>query len=393
MAFVRNFRGSIVAIVVALAAVALTADGGPDHQISSPEYGTSGGNINDISRLFCCSGTLGSLVSDGQFLYILSNNHVLARSDQAAAGEDVSQPGLVDNACQAEDIVADLAAYPRLGSNVDAAVATLRSSTMSTAGSIMDIGPPSPTTLNPSVGLAVAKSGRTTGLTRGTIGAINVDLSVQYQVQCGFGKKFVVDYTDQFAVNSSSFSAGGDSGSLIVSDDSNHNPVGLLYAGSSSTTFANPINDVLTQVSQAVGRTVSFTLSGQPGGGSGGGGGGGGGGRGRGRGGAAATNSSTTPGPPSVFNLTDAEVARGRRAKENHGKQLRSNPSVLGVGVGEDPAAPGQAAVIVYLLRGSSRANIARDLDGVSTVIVETDPIVAYGWNEPLGGGGACKVR
>ena len=106
-----------------------------------------------------------------------------------------------------------------------------------------------------------------------------------------------------------------------------------------------------------------------------------------------ATNSSTTPGPPSVFNLTDAEVARGRRAKENHGKQLRSNPSVLGVGVGEDPAAPGQAAVIVYLLRGSSRANIARDLDGVSTVIVETDPIVAYGWNEPLGGGGACKVR
>ena len=68
-----------------------------------------------------------------------------------------------------------------------------------------------------------------------------------------------------------------------------------------------------------------------------------------------------------------------------------SDPSVLGVGVGEDPAAPGQAAVVVYLLRGSSRAAIARDLDGVATVIVETDPIVASGWNERLGGG--CKAR
>ena len=64
---------------------------------------------------------------------------------------------------------------------------------------------------------------------------------------------------------------------------------------------------------------------------------------------------------------------------------------MLGVGVGEDPAAPGQAAVVVYLLRGSSRAAIARDLDGVATVIVETDPIVASGWNERLGG--SCKAR
>ena len=41
--------------------------------------GTSGGNVNDISHAFCCSGTLGSLVTKGGTQYILSNNHVLAR--------------------------------------------------------------------------------------------------------------------------------------------------------------------------------------------------------------------------------------------------------------------------------------------------------------------------
>src|SRR5262245_8463605 len=115
MNHLRSYRCSIVYLVFALAAVAVTADGGPNHQVSSPDYGTSGGNINDISKLFCCSGTLGSLVSDGELLYILGNNHILARSGEAALGEDVSQPGLVDTACQAGEIVADLAAFAPLG--------------------------------------------------------------------------------------------------------------------------------------------------------------------------------------------------------------------------------------------------------------------------------------
>src|SRR6266571_9543582 len=63
-------------------------------------FGSSGGNINDISKAFCCSGTLGSLVKDSSNVqYILSNNHVLADADQASPGEDISQPGLIDNNC------------------------------------------------------------------------------------------------------------------------------------------------------------------------------------------------------------------------------------------------------------------------------------------------------
>jgi hypothetical protein len=135
-------RSAVLALAACMLTIApsLYADGGANHQVVSANYGVSGGNINDTTRRFCCSGTLGSLVQSGTNQYILSNNHVLARGDQAAAGEDVSQPGLIDNGCQVPRIVADFTTAPALGSNVDAAIAQLRSGTMNTTGSIEDIG-------------------------------------------------------------------------------------------------------------------------------------------------------------------------------------------------------------------------------------------------------------
>src|SRR5215813_2703867 len=102
MKFLRFTR--IVFLMMAFSALmigpALFADGGANHQVRNVNFGVSGGNVNDISRRFCCSGTLGALVSAGQTQYVLSNNHVLAREDQAAPGENISQPGLVDTNCQ-----------------------------------------------------------------------------------------------------------------------------------------------------------------------------------------------------------------------------------------------------------------------------------------------------
>jgi hypothetical protein len=46
---------------------------------------------------------------------------------------------------------------------------------------------------------------------------------------------------------------------------------------------------------------------------------------------------------------------------------------------------------MIYAQRGQARAAIARELDGVRTHVVETDPIVAYGWNTAMGGGTSCK--
>ena len=85
----------------------------------------------------------------------------------------------------APPIVADFTTAPVLGSNVDAAIAQLRPGAMNTTGFIQDIGTISSVVKAPSVGLAVAKSGRTTGFTTGTISSINTSVNVQYQKNCG----------------------------------------------------------------------------------------------------------------------------------------------------------------------------------------------------------------
>src|SRR5262249_46278630 len=63
--------------------------------------GVSGGNGNDSGSGVCCGGTLGAVVSRGGHLYILSNSHVLARSDLGAVGDPILQPGLLDASCSA----------------------------------------------------------------------------------------------------------------------------------------------------------------------------------------------------------------------------------------------------------------------------------------------------
>src|SRR5579862_3105610 len=96
------------------------------HRTRQMQFGVSGGNVNDTTGNFCCSGTLGSLVTDGTTLYILSNNHVLAREDRAAAGEEISQPGTIDNNCQPGDVVGHLSrSVPLTSAIVDAAIAEL----------------------------------------------------------------------------------------------------------------------------------------------------------------------------------------------------------------------------------------------------------------------------
>ena len=65
-------------------------------------------------------------------------------------------------------------------------------------------------------------------------------------------------FDDQVSIETAGFSAGGDSGSLIVTDDAQKNPVALLFAGSGTITFANRIENVLA----AFGVTVDDTTGG-----------------------------------------------------------------------------------------------------------------------------------
>jgi hypothetical protein len=348
------------------------ADGGSNHRVRNQRFGVSGGNVNDASRSFCCSGTLGALITDGSNQYILSNNHVLGRSGQAVAGEDVSQPGLIDSGCRIATVVADYSGAAVLGSsNVDAAVAQLRPGTMDSSGFIEDIGVPSSTIQAPTIGLSVAKSGRTTGFTTGSVSSINTSVSVQYQRGCGGGKKFTVSFTNQVVINSSTFSAGGDSGSLIVTNNASHNPVALLYAGSSTSTIGNPIGEVLVKLGAALGRTFSF----------GGGGGGGG---------------STSPSGPKARQagerqpfipgleglmpiLPEQASDRASAVLEVHRANLMFQPGVIGAGVGASGRVDGEAAIVIYVNKeAGTRPILPNDIEGIPVMVILTDPFVAF---------------
>ena len=329
-----------------------SADGGANHQVRTLEFGSSGGNVNDISNAFCCSGTLGALLTNGTNQYILSNNHVLGRSGQAVPGEDVSQPGRIDNNCAPGEIVGDFTAAPLLGpSNVDAAVAQLRAGTMKSDGSILDIGVISNVVQPAALGLAVKKSGRTTGLTSSTVTSINTDVVIQYQEGCGKGKKFRVTYNDQVVIGGSGFSAGGDSGSLIVTNNACPQPVALLYAGSSTSTIGNPIGEVLTQIGSTLGTPVQFvgtTCS------------------------AGFTTSSAGP--------TQAELTRVRNVKNRHKGNMLELPGILGVGVGGADDNPTEAVIVVYVERGRQLPGaIANRVDGVRVKVVNTEEFTAFG--------------
>jgi len=341
------------------------ADGGPNHRVRNLHLGVSGGNVNDETRRFCCSGTLGALISDGTTQYILSNNHVLARGDQAVVGEDVSQPGLIDNNCAVSTVVADFTGASPLGSNVDAAVAQLRVGQMDPTGFIEDIGVPSSTVVSPSVGLTVAKSGRTTGFTTGTISSINTSVNVQYQRDCGSGKKFTVSYTNQVVINSSTFSAGGDSGSLIVTNNASHNPVALLFAGSSSTTIGNPIGEVLTKLGTALGRTFSFGVGGVAGPIS--------------SGASAGGREPFVPGLDSLMPQLPAQAAdRASAVLERYRASLMFQPGVMGAGVGLSDKADGAAAIVIYVNKDSGvKPFLPDNIEGIPVTIVLTDQFIA----------------
>ena len=89
--------------------------------------------------------------------------------------------------------------------------------------------------------MEVQKYGRTTGYTKGRITGLNATIDVGYAAG-------TARFEDQIVISGNGFSAGGDSGSLIVSDGfllADRRPVGLLFAGTAVSTLANPIDVVL----------------------------------------------------------------------------------------------------------------------------------------------------
>ena len=197
------------------------------------------------------AGTIGCRVKDASgIVYALSNNHVYANSNMATIGDNVLQPGPYDGGQDPADAIGTLANFEPIQFNgpdnvIDAAVARSSTGDVGFATPTDAYGTPSPTTVGASIGLPVQKYGRTTAWTHGEVSEINVTVDVCYKMAGPFRCKEWARFVDQVAITSGDFSAGGDSGSLIVTDDANKNPVGLLFAGSDTRTLANPIAAVL----------------------------------------------------------------------------------------------------------------------------------------------------
>ena len=227
--------------------------------------GVSIGHVN----ISC--GSLGCIVKKDGTRCILSNNHVLACSNDAERGDAIIQPGAHDKGIFPDDHIAELFDFvpinftgipsecpvsgafiavingllhltrskTRLQSViqaeanlVDAAIARpLKNEDVS--DEIMEIGKVEGMK-SAILGMKIQKSGRTTGLTTGEVTQVDVTVNVQY----GEGK--LASFSDQ--IMSGKMCEGGDSGSAVL--DMDGYLCGLLFGGSDTSMVANRIENV-----------------------------------------------------------------------------------------------------------------------------------------------------
>jgi hypothetical protein len=227
-----------------------------------------------VGHVAITAGTLGCWVTKNGQKVILSNNHVLANSNDAEIGDPILQPGPIDGGNFPQDHIANLTQFVPISfegepsecsfanaviavfnagcrvinSNtrykvtkvqaednlVDAAIATPLDPA-DVKDEILNIGPIQGM-VEGELGMAIKKSGRTTGFTTGQIQQVDVTANVQY----GAGQ--IAFFTDQLLAGA--MSQGGDSGSAVLDD--NNRLTGLLFAGSDTTTIINRIENVFS---------------------------------------------------------------------------------------------------------------------------------------------------
>jgi hypothetical protein len=192
---------------------------------------------NSCGHFNITAGTLGLFVEDERDYFVLSNNHVLADSDNGKRGDAVYAPGNLDLTGEPRTI-AELTRWPRFKpsrrDNVDVALARLLPEEVEEFYPYwyQGIGDMDPRPIADRFATRrVIKRGRTTKVTRGTVSAFDLDgVQLDYGPPAG-----MVTFDDQLEFihekpKQKDFSAGGDSGSLILDAD-NLRPYALLFGG------------------------------------------------------------------------------------------------------------------------------------------------------------------
>jgi hypothetical protein len=358
--------------------------------------GSSGGNNNDYDTYTtpsgqsyiadCCGGTLGALVQDAAGnQYILSNNHVLAESDQARSGDTIIQPGLMDGACRplsdpesTVHPIGALKAWVPIASrqtNVDAALASVNPGAVNPSGAILELGPLHDGTLSAAPPVAgtgeplppgnlsfpVVKSGRTTGLTCSHIGAIDLTVKVNYYKDCAETQPYSTKiFHHQIAIEGAHFTDSGDSGALVL-DARNAKAIGLYFAGGTNgdgqaLSLVNPIRDVLGELGAAIGSPLQIV-------------------------------GTKTPHPVACMDYdppgshparTIPEIWRKRVASVLHSEDyhhfLATIPpgAILGTAPGASLDNPGHAALILYVDASHADLPVPVTIDGLRTQVIPT---------------------
>lgn len=190
-------------------------------------------------------------------LHALSNNHVLADTNALPIGTHIAQPGAETAPIDPEDVFAALSNFIPLQFSMhpsstpvnrfDAAIALVSDPGQVCTGEILGIDKYTPQVLAAVPGMRVVKSGRTTGVTHGIVTATRVN-----GVQVNYGTHtapLIAAFNDTISIiglDGQTFSAPGDSGSVIL-EESTGRPVALLFAGDGRTTTACDFGGVCQQ--------------------------------------------------------------------------------------------------------------------------------------------------
>ncbi|KEI00028.1 trypsin-like serine protease (plasmid) [Clostridium botulinum] len=198
----------------------------------------------NVTQYHTNTGSIGCLVRDTHYNYLLSSAHVLSALNRLPVGTSIVQPSLLDMPIQG-DQVGELARYVPLKEE-----GTFSKPTNLIDAAIVKVDPTVPT--SPEIAFigrargvdtahlndAVFKAGRTTEETSGAVTAINVTCTVSILDGTRLKK-----YLFKNQIMTSKMSQEGDSGAVLVK--ANKKIIGLLVASCNSGTIYNRIQDVL----------------------------------------------------------------------------------------------------------------------------------------------------
>ncbi|KOC55256.1 hypothetical protein ADU90_02200 [Clostridium botulinum] len=198
-----------------------------------------GSSINDET------GTLGCLVTDGKFNYILTNYHVITNKENPPIGTPILQPGLSYKGKLPDDTIATLAKYipvkfatspqHRPPNLVDCAIGKL-SNHSSVSAKVALLGLPNGVS-SPTLGQSVQKTGCESEKTTGKITYISVSILANMSGKQALFKNQIV---------TTLMSKDGDSGAILF--DEHMNALGLLIGADDSHTVYNSITDVINNL-------------------------------------------------------------------------------------------------------------------------------------------------